>query len=63
MSEKRRYGFPKTLKLEEDETKCVQSVRPKDAVFGYHEQCKRKRGHGKDGLYCVQHARFHPRED
>ena len=45
----------------EETNKCIE------AVFGsflYTHQCTRKRGHGKDGLYCKQHARKHQeRED
>jgi len=34
-----------------DETRCVKTV-----FNGFrHHQCRHKRGHGKDGLYCKQH--------
>jgi len=40
----------------EDETRCVKEVWGP----GWHSnQCRRKRGFGKDGLYCKQHAKTH----
>ncbi len=41
-------GYP------EDVTKCIESVTgtERGALSG---QCRRKRGHGEDGLYCKQH--------
>jgi hypothetical protein len=38
----------------EDPTRCWDSVR---GCTGDFYQCSRKRGHGKDGLYCKQHAK------
>jgi len=36
--------------------RCVEKVAP-----GWlYIQCSRKRGHGKDGLYCKQHSKWHP---
>ena len=39
----------------ENETLCVEEVWPSRGFVSY--QCIRKRGHGKDGLYCEQHAK------
>ena len=60
MSEQRRVygqwaGEPKGVK--EDPTRCVEEV-----WSWYSRQCSRKRGYGKDGLYCKQHAKNHPAE-
>jgi len=42
----------------EDKTRCLVEVQD---VTGWHfYQCSRKRGKGKDGLYCGQHAKKHP---
>ncbi len=38
--------------IAEDKTLCIQNVW---GDFGHGHQCSRKRGHGKDGLYCKQH--------
>ena len=36
---------------QEDVSRCVEGV-----FSGFtHYQCRRKRGHGKNGLYCKQH--------
>ena len=35
----------------EDISRCIEEVW--SSMHGY--QCRRKRGHGKDGLYCKQH--------
>ncbi len=40
----------------EDKAQCVQKVWQ----FMISGQCSRKRGHGRDGLYCKQHAEEHP---
>ena len=55
----RLYGGSSTQKLTlENETNCVEEVlRPERMYFGYSWQCSRKRGHGKNGLYCKQHAK------
>lgn len=39
----------------EDETRCIEVVWPTRGMIPH--QCRRKRGHGKDGLYCRQHAK------
>ena len=56
----RRYdkwaGNPKGCP--EDETRCIIAVL--DFTGWHHFQCQRKRGYGKDGLYCKQHAKRHP---
>ena len=36
----------------EDETRCIKAI-----YEWYSHQCSRKRGFGKDGLYCKQHAK------
>lgn len=41
----------------EDITLCIVQVQERDPC-GFDHQCFRKRGHGKDGLYCKQHARM-----
>lgn len=43
----------------EDETRCVKSV---PGAFGgmVSRQCARKRGYGRDGEYCKQHAKRRP---
>lgn len=45
-------GNPKGTK--EDSTRCIQSVTTPGS-YSHGHQCQRKRGHGKDGLYCKQH--------
>ena len=42
----------------EDTTRCVEAVPNHNSWF--FPQCSRKRGFGKDGLYCKQHAKRHP---
>jgi len=42
-------GYP------EDKTRCIETVY-RDSDW-YPSQCRRKRGFGKDGLYCKQHAK------
>lgn len=43
----------------ENRNRCVERV-----VHGYRvSQCRRKRGYGKDGLYCKQHAKRYPPEE
>ena len=50
----RVYGMYEVL---EDATRCFWAVRePPHYVHEY--QCRRKRGHGPDGLFCKQHARM-----
>jgi len=59
----RRYGEwagnPKGTA--EDITRCIWEVWPNDTYIPH--QCRRKRGYGKDGLYCKQHAKKHQEED
>ena len=52
----RVYGqWPGNPKGErEDKLRCVESV----ATGFIYLQCSRKRGHGKDGLYCKQHGKM-----
>ena len=45
-------GNPKGVA--EDPARCVQEVWP-DRGMAY--QCLRKRGHGRHGAYCKQHAK------
>lgn len=42
-----------------DLKRCVERVTSDSWNF---YQCSRKRGFGKDGLYCKQHAKRHPAE-
>lgn len=54
----RRYrtwaGNPAGTK--EDKTRCVMSVHD-EGRSPLNHQCRRKRGHGPDGLYCKQHSK------
>jgi len=54
--EKKIYGeWPGNPKgIIEDTTRCIKEVY---GAFMCTHQCRRKRGHGKDGLYCKQHAK------
>ena len=58
MAEKRIYGQWSGNKKgsEEDETRCIAKVwnRWNGMVSS---QCSRKRGYGKNGLFCKQHAK------
>jgi hypothetical protein len=60
----RRYGFwsgcPRGQA--EDPTRCIEEVCPSMARGWIPLQCRRKRGHGPDGLYCKQHAKKHNME-
>lgn len=38
---------------------CIADVQPED-VWAEPYQCSRKRGYGKNGLYCKQHAKRYP---
>jgi len=38
----------------EDVTRCIEEVPSNGSWIPY--QCRRKRGHGPDGLYCKQHG-------
>ena len=58
MTEKRVYGAwagnPKGSL--ENPARCIKEVWPRDGYIAH--QCRRKRGYGKDGLYCKQHAKL-----
>jgi hypothetical protein len=56
----RRYGewAGNPAGIQENVTCCVAEFYD-GWVF---RQCARKRGHGKEGLYCKQHAKRHPAE-
>ena len=42
-----------------DKTRCIAEVAD---FTGFHFfQCSRKRGHGRDGLFCKQHAKIDER--
>lgn len=60
---KRRYGkWAGNLKgWLEDEECCIARVY--DSEDWINHQCRRARGHGKDGLYCKQHAKKYPNGD
>lgn len=55
---KKRYGCwagnPKGSP--EDKTRCIEEIWPSSGGWIPY-QCSRKRGHGKKGLYCKQHAK------
>jgi hypothetical protein len=59
MEEKRVYdkGIWHPNGISEDITRCIKSVS--DDTGWHFYQCKRKRGFGKDGLYCKQHAKMY----
>ena len=40
----------------ENKTRCIKEVWPSSRGWVPY-QCSRKRGYGKDGLYCKQHAK------
>jgi len=46
----------------EDLRRCVETV-PDTGRSPLSHQCYRKRGKGEDGLYCFQHAKWHPAKD
>ena len=46
----------------EDKTRCIKAVFPDRPSFVTY-QCKRKRGYGKNGEYCKQHAKEHTEEN
>ena len=60
--QERRYGewVGNLDGVPEDTARCAASVRAQFRPGGH--QCCRNRGHGKDGLYCKQHAKRHPTE-
>lgn len=57
----RRYGAwsGRSDGFREDVTLCIESVYASGRILIDH-QCRRRRGHGLDGLYCAQHAKRHP---
>jgi hypothetical protein len=57
----RDYG-PTYKSIPEDVTQCVESVPDGGRMVTSH-QCRNARGHGKDGLYCAQHAKQYPVND
>lgn len=44
-----RNGVPENV------TKCIEEVSDHDSRWPHYYQCKNKRGHGKNGLYCKRH--------
>lgn len=57
-NDRRVYGqwAGNTRGTPEDTTRCAAEVWPSDGYVP--RQCSRKRGHGKDGLFCRQHAKY-----
>ena len=55
----RRYGqwAGNSKGTEEDPKRCIKEVWPPSVSWSPY-QCSRKRGHGPDGLYCVQHGKM-----
>ncbi len=51
----RMYGRMGTFY--EDKTRCVIEVWEAPSYI-YAHQCRRKRGHGPDDLYCKQHGKM-----
>ena len=47
--------------VSEDVMRCSEEVWNADWYTRAH-QCSRKRGYGRDELYCKQHAKRHPAE-
>lgn len=43
-----------------DPKRCIEVVA--DPTGWHFYQCSRKRGYGKNGLFCKQHAKRHPAE-
>lgn len=52
-------GNPKGIP--ENITRCIEEVWPAGCRSYVSYQCHRKRGYGKDGLYCKQHAKIQER--
>ena len=44
-----------------DLEKCREEVYPCSGWSSH--QCRRRPGHGRDGRYCKQHSKRHPRPD
>jgi hypothetical protein len=57
MNEERIYGnwTGNEKGVKEDISKCIENVYGSRDWIGH--QCRRKRGFGKDKLYCKQHSR------
>ena len=53
-------GNPKGIR--ENLANCIAVVSYEGRSCLTH-QCDRKRGYGKDDLYCKQHAKKHPKEE
>ena len=49
-----KYGFDEGWSYQEGY--CAFHVLGKSGKFSY--QCSRKNGHGVNGLYCKQHAKY-----
>ena len=58
----RRYGCwaGNPEGVAEDKARCIEQVYNGDYGGIRFRQCFRTRGHGKDGLYCKQHAKKNP---
>ncbi len=50
----REYGIHNTP---EDTTRCIKEIWNFSGPIDYR-QCSRKRGYGKEGLYCKQHGKI-----
>lgn len=55
----RIYGNS-VFRKKEDTSRCIVGIIRGFMSDGYH-QCGRKRGHGRDGLFCKQHAKKYER--
>lgn len=58
MTKEKRYGVwaGNPTGHKENSENCTEEVRHNWT----YSQCSRKKGHGKDKLYCKQHARRYP---
>ena len=58
-NDERRYGrwAGNPEGVPENEANCVQELYNRNDWHFY--QCSRKRGHGPNGEYCRQHAKWH----
>lgn len=58
----RRYGVWAGNKngTPEDPARCIVELVKYNNGWPSYSQCRRKRGHGQDGLYCAQHGRSAP---
>lgn len=59
---KRRYGQwgGNPRGVQENVTRCVESIYPSWTRSPISQQCSRKRGYGPNGEYCKQHAKKLP---